>query len=269
MANLAPVRRTVVGAAILIGLLPAAGCETPPPPFLETVRTDEPLVESDIERLAAVLEAIGDDGRGALPSPFRPPPDWAADRTLPVGELVASERAAAERAWSPEAAAKRLEGSTIDTALAARAMTREQLCALVFSVGAAVSRGRVAFGIDLPRLARRGAAEYGSLDGDQRPFASLPPEEQAEVLRRARRLTVGDRAARLASVPEENVALAARHEARLTPLLPDCYRGNPFDGLYPQAEDLGVPFDESDATDRELHFLPDAPGPSSRPDSHS
>ncbi|HEX6986627.1 MAG TPA: hypothetical protein VF170_14695 [Planctomycetaceae bacterium] len=246
--------RSVRPACLLVALAAAlGGCEEPTIEFTETKGIDERLTSQDVAAVIAVLEAVGERDRSRLPMPFPPPPGWTEQRSLPVRELIAEERLALDAAWSPDGAAVRLpRGMPWDPAVSARRLTREQFCALVISVAASLARSAADPDLDLEELARRGTREIEPLARDERPFASLPPEERHATRRRAAWVTIAGRAANLARVPEENLLLVAEHRERLAKVLPAEFFADPFAGLYPRPEDHGVPFEEGDLSDAAL-----------------
>ena len=117
------------------------GCDQPEVPYLETKRIDERLEEAELSRFITVLKAVGAAERRQLMSPLLPAPTWSDHRSLPVRELVATEKEEIERQWSPEFHAEKLSRSeTWARAISDVGWTRKQFCGLFLSVSAAVSR---------------------------------------------------------------------------------------------------------------------------------
>ncbi len=240
-----------------IGIATVAGCETTEVEFLETKQIDERLTEPDVRSVVAVLEAVSEKERSRLPSPFLPPPIWSESRTLPVSELMSAERDAFERVWQPEQIADRIpKGEPWDSAFKSRRLTREQFCALMLSVTAALGRAATDDKISLRELAKRGERELASLTNDERPFSSLTSNERHEILNQAAWFAIRDRARHLDLVPEENVELVIANQEVLRKVLGDELFANPLTGLYPRPEDFGVPFEEGELSDATLTWSP-------------
>lgn len=245
--------RLIIATALtaMTGLF--AGCEKHEIPYLETKRIDEPLTEPDVAIVIKVLESVGESERKQLVSPFLPPPSWAGDRTLPVNELVATEKEASDRQWSISYLADRLQNSMPWThAVAEARLTREQFCALFLSIVATLARDSADSALPLETLVVQGDERLRPLMLDERPFSSLASEEQHATLYVAAWLTIRERAAQLVIVPEENVELIGRHREKLRSLLPPELFADPFHGLYPRPEDYGIPFDEGNLSDETL-----------------
>ena len=229
------------------------GCGPPPSNYAEIVQPDDILVEGDLLRLLGVLEALDDAARARLPVPFIAAPAWSAERTLPVWELLEEDAEAHERAWSATATADLLPaGPDWETLLATHRLSRPQFCGLLLAVGTAVARAQTDRQLDLAFIAARGLRELEPLHDDERPFATLTPEEQYRLVRRAQWLTIADRAARLTAVPDDTSNLVARFQQRLSATLPAAYQTDPLAGLYPRREDLGLPFEEGELSDADL-----------------
>lgn len=225
--------------------------------FTEVVRPDETLAERDLTLLLKVLGHLSPADRERLPVPFLPPPEWAADRTLPIRELVAEDEARLERVWDARDAADRLPaGPDWDALLRGIGMSRAQFCGVLMAFGTASARSRVDARLDLALLAARGRREVGPLRSDDRTFVTLPADEQYHVTRRAAWLTIADRAARLNAVPEANTRLTSRHTDRLSAVLPRVFLSDPLAGLYPRREEIGLPFEEGSVSDRSLTWNP-------------
>jgi len=241
----------------LVALSCLAGCEEPTVEFLETKNIDERLTEREIASIVAVLDAVGQNETAKLPYPFLPPPAWSQSRTLPVSELIAAEEDALDRVWSPDEAAARIpKGEPWDSALKPHHLTREQFCALVLNVAAALARSSTDRAFSLKQLAERGDRELASLANDERPFSSLTSDERHHAMNQAIWLTIRDRAEKLAQVPQENIDAVAAAAPALRKAFGDAYFANPFEGLYPRPEDSGVPFEEGNLSDADLTWLP-------------
>jgi len=247
------IMRCLVLTSALAAITGLVGCEEPAVPFLETKAVDERLTEKDLAAVVGVLGAVGDREQTNLPFPFLPPPVWSKSRTLPISELLAAEEDALQRVWSPEDAANLIpKGEPWDSALKSRRLTREQFCALVLSVSAALGRGSVDRSVSLELLVERGERELASLANDERPFSSLTSDERHRAQNKAIWLTIRDRAEKLTLVPPENVEAAASAGPALRTALGDSYFADPFAGLYPRPEDSGVPFEEHEVSDADL-----------------
>ena len=252
-----PAYRPSAAVTVLVGVL-AFGCEAPTVNFTETKGVGERLTSDDMAAIVTVLRIAGEKERPHLPKPFLPAPQWADQRSLPVAELTAEERDRYETAWSPSAAAAKLPaGDPWETAVSARRLTREQFCALMISVAAALGRAAADSELDLENLKRRGAREIDRLSADERPFSSLPPDERHATLRRATWVAIAARASYLAQVPPGNVQLVDQHREKLAEVLPNEYFADPFGGFYPRPEDYGIPFEEGDVSDADLTWNPE------------
>ena len=234
-----------------------SGCEKAAVEFLETKNVEERLSEKEIAAIVAVLETVGENEKAKLPFPFLPPPAWSQSRTLPVSELISAEEDSLNRVWSSEDAATRIpKGEPWDSALKTQRLTREQFCALVLNLAAALARSSTDRTISLKQLAERGDRELASLANDERPFSSLTSDERHHALNQAIWLTIRDRAEKLALVPTENVEAVAAAGPALRKSLGEIYFRDPFRDLYPRPEDAGVPFQEGELSDADLTWSP-------------
>ncbi len=242
--------------ALTLSLLAIAGligCEQPTVEFLETKAVEEPLTQADLAAVVAIVEAVGEQEQSKLPYPFLPPPVWSESRTLPVSELLAAEEDSLQSVWSPEDAANQIpKGEPWDSALKSQRLTRQQFCALVLSVTAALARGAADPSVSLKQLAERGKRELESLASDERPFSSLTSDERHRALNKAIWLTIRDRAEKLALVPQENIEATQDCQPRFA----ESARGRTFRESVrrplPAPEDSGVPFEERELSDADL-----------------
>lgn len=250
-------RRRAIVVAFCLAVAAVAGCEEPTVPFTETKDVDERLTEQDLTAVVAVATAVGEKARFHLPKPLLPAPQWTPQRSLPVGDLTREEISASEAAWSPTRAEARLpKEPPWDAAIAAQGLTREQFCALVISVAAALAKANADSDLDLQGLERLGEREIESLTGDDRPYSSLSAEEQNSTLRRAAWIAIAGRAGMLSRVPTDNVRLVTEHREALAEVLPPEFFADPFAGLYPRPEDYGIPFEEGELSDLDLTWNP-------------
>jgi hypothetical protein len=236
--------------AILVPLLAGsfAGCGSAEVEFTERKRIDEVLTRREVAEFLHVAESLPAGPLAELEPVFAPLPDWDGGRTLPVSELLRTERESLENRWDTAWLTRREKPSRrLQRALARTRMSHEQFVALALSIGATLSRATLRPDQDLERIEKRGRAEWTDLERDVRPFASLPPEVRYRTLQRAAWVTRADRAERIGAVPAENVAVVEEFRERLAAFFPPSFLENPFDAILDPLDEYGVPFHEPDA----------------------
>ncbi len=249
--------------SLLLALLPTVGivtgCAQNTPEFTERKRIDEELRRSEITRFLRVASDLPEEPLDVLDTAYGELPDWGRTRTLPVAELLRLERLDLDNAWDVERLARHHKPSRrLERALLREKLTYEQFVALALSIGGTLSRSELRPEQDLDAIRERGLAEAVLLERDQRPFASIPPETQYELLQRAAWLTRAHRAEKLANVPDENVELVAEFRDLLTPYFPEDLLANPFDAIVDPLDEYGIPFREPhvENADAELTWSP-------------
>lgn len=240
---------------ILFPCLTLVGCGETGPEYTERKRVDEPLREREVAKFLRILEDLPEGPLESMQPVFAPLPNWDRTRTLPVSELLRLERESLEQRWNVDWLVNRAKPSRrLQRLLAREKMTHGQFVAMALSIGAALRRSTVHPDQILPDIVETGREKWRELEGDQRPFASLPPDDQYRTLQQAAWLVRSHRADRLDLVPEENAELVAGYRDRLAPYYPPEFLENPFDAILDPLEEYGIPFHESGPTDPPLEW---------------
>jgi len=251
------------GIAYSLAAMPAvlSGCADKSIEFTEVKRIDEKVTEPELSTLLGIISHLPNETVPQLPSLFAPPPQWSADRTLPVDELVIEEQRLMEGRQSVEWMAARLHRNrSLQRVLRRRNMTPEQFVGLVVSIGVALSRNTLRDDQELDELLDRGELALDDLRQNTHRFSSLRPDERHRVLQQAMWITRLDRARRLQMVPPENMALAQEHRDVLARVLPAEFLQNPLDAVADLLQERGIPFEDvTDArSDTHIPWMRDA-----------
>lgn len=241
--------RPTVIRHLLVAILAAAtvltGCEEATLTFTEVKKVSEELKPSEIRAFLEIVDHLPDRKLPPFPEVYLPLPDWNAERTLPISDLVDAEQLSLAERWTPEHLVDALPTSrALDRWLFRKRMTREQFIGLTLNIGAALSRSTVRENQDLPAILRKGELVVSKLRSNTKPFNTLTPEAMHNVLHDAAWITRHDRARRLLSVPEKNVKLVLKHSDLLVGLFPAELTRNPFDGITDRLDEQGIPFEE-------------------------
>lgn len=241
--------RPTVIRHLLVAILAAAtgltGCEEARLTFTEVKKVSEELKPSEIRAFLEIVEHLPDQKLPPFPELYLPLPNWNAERTLPISDLVDAEQLSLAERWAPEHLVDALPpGRTLDRWLRRKRMTREQFIGLTLNIGAALSRSTIRENQDLPAIIRKGELVVSKLRSNTKPFNTLSPEAMHNVLHDAAWITRYDRARRLLSVPEKNVELVLKHSDLLVSLFPAELTRNPFDGITDRLDEQGIPFEE-------------------------
>lgn len=229
-----------------------AGCQNAQIEYREVKRPHEKVTEAELKQFLQIVDELPDKQLPPLPPVMRPLPNWSADRTLPVKELVNEERKLLDEGWDVNAITARWKRHAgLQRLVEREGITLEQFVGLTLAIGAAVSRTRLRSDQDLAGLLDRGKSVVARLRQDDRPFAKLSREVRHAVLRNAGWITRMDRAERLKDVPPENVALVQKHAEKLAAILPAYFVENPLDAVADRLEERGMPFEELRATGRD------------------
>lgn len=227
------------------GCLILVGCGETTIDFTEVKRIDERLTDAEMKSFLQIIDSLRDKQLPSMPESFVPPPEWNPSRTLPVGELVDDELLKLSQRWSEDWLAKHLDDSRrLERALNRERMTRKQFVSLATVIGTALSRSTLDPKIDFDQMIEKGEPIIASLREDDRPFSSLSPEGQYQLLQRAVWVTRVDRAKHLKLVPPENVEIVSKHKDRLHEIFPASYVQNPLDDIADVLEEQGLPFIE-------------------------
>lgn len=229
----------------ILSCLTLAGCGATTIDFTEVKRIDERLTDAEMQSFLKIIDSLRDKKLPTMPESFVHPPEWNPSRTLPVGELVDDELLKLSQRWSEDWLAKHLEASRrLERALNKERMTRKQFVALATVIGTALSRSTLDRKTDFDQMIEKGEPIIANLREDDRPFSSLSPEGQYQLLQRAVWVTRVDRAKHLKLVPTENVDMVTRHQERLREVFPASYVQNPLDDIADVLEEQGLPFIE-------------------------
>ncbi len=241
-------RAAVAGCALMAGLS-VSGCGETTIDFTEVKRIDERLTEGEMKSFLRIVDSLRDKKLPVMPEPFVPPPEWNPTRTLPVGELVDDELLNLSKRWSEDWLVKHQESSRrLERALNRERMTRKQFVGLVTVIGTALSRSSLDPKTDFDQMIEKGEPIITSLRNDERPFSSLSPEGQYQLLQRAVWITRVDRAKHLKLVPPENVEIVKKHAEKLRHAFAAAYVQNPLDDIADVLEEKGLPFIETEET---------------------
>lgn len=245
---------------LVLALASLAGCSKQSIEFREVKRVHDKVTEAELSRFLRIVDSLPDKKLPDFPPVYRPLPNWAPERTLPVNELAKEEQELLDEAWDVDALARHLKGNRhLERAVRREQLTLEQFVGLMLAIGAARSRSRLRKDQDLQTAIKHGEAVTAQLEKDNRKFANLSREARYAVLRRAGSITRVHRAALLKEVPPENIALVKSHAERLDKVLPDYFHVNPLDSIADLLEEQGMPFEElpSSGRDAEITWGPD------------
>jgi hypothetical protein len=243
---------TLLPRLIAVGLMAvlffAAGCAEEPSQYTGVRRVDERLTPRDLNQLVSIVQALPGRKLPPFPSLVVPPPNWKADRSLPINQLAAEERQDFARRTTPANLVAALEQSPhLQRLLRREQLTCEQFAGLILSAGAAFARSEIPDEVDLDAAVARGLPVLAALEANPEVYSLLAArsrEEMHAVQRASLWLAVVDRAAWLKSVPPQNVELARSMRDQLMAVLPPEFLTNLLSDLMPVIEDHGVPFRE-------------------------
>ncbi len=227
-----------------------SGCEDPTLTFTEVKRVSEEVTPGELRTFFEIVEHLPDKTLPSFPDLYLPLPNWNAERTLPISDLVDAEQLSLAERWETQHLVDALPQSRrLDRWLLRKRMTREQFVGLTLAIGAALSRSTVRENQDLAEIMAKGERVVSRLRSNGEPFNSLSPEAMHNVLHEAAWITRHDRARRLLSIPETNVELALKHSDELVKLFPGELTRNPFDGIADRLDEQGIPFEELPGND--------------------
>lgn len=232
---------------LLPSLLLLAGCGQSGPDYTEQKRIDEFLDDRDVAVFLRITEELPEPRLEVMEQVFAPLPNWDRTRTLPVAELLRLERESLDARRDVDRLVKRQKPSRrLKRLLEREQMTHGQYVALALSIGAALRRStlRPEQEQELTEIVEKGRERSRPLEADQRPFASLPPDDQYRTLQQAAWLVRSQRAEWLDRVPPENVEVVLGFRERLAAVYPPEFIENPFDGILDPLEEYGIPYRE-------------------------
>lgn len=236
---------TVFAAAMLL-----SGCSDATLTFTEVKRVSEEVTPSELRTFFEIVEHLPEKKLPPFPDLYLPLPNWNAERTLPISDLVDAEQVMLAERWRTERLVDSLPQSRrLDRWLVRKRITREQFVGLTLAIGAALSRSTVRENQDLAGIMTKGENVVLRLRSKGEPFNALSPEAMHAALHEAAWITRHDRARRLLSVPEKNVELVLKHVDDLVKLFPAELTQNPFDGIADRLDEQGIPFEELPGND--------------------
>ena len=231
---------TVLAASTVL-----SGCGETELTYTESKRVSEEVTPGELRAFLEIVDHLPDRKLPPFPDLYLPLPNWNAERTLRVSDLVDSELMTLVDRWSPQDLVDALPQSrSLDRWLLRKRMTREQFIGLALSIGAALSRSTVRENQDLMKFFTRGEEVVSRLRSNTRRFNTLTPETMHNILHDAAWISRYDRAKRLLSVPERNVELVLQHSEQLIELFPAELTRNPFDDIVDRLDEHGIPFEE-------------------------
>lgn len=231
---------TVLAAAMIL-----SGCGDATLTFTEVKRVSEEVTPSELRTFFEIVEHLPEKKLPPFPDLYLPLPNWNAERTLPISDLVDAEQVMLAERWGTERLVDSLPQSRrLDRWLLRKRITREQFVGLTLAIGAALSRSTVRENQNLSGIMAKGESVVSRLRSKGEPFNTLSPEAMHAVLHEAAWITRHDRARRLLSVPEKNVELVLKHVDDLVKLFPAELTQNPFDGIADRLDEQGIPFEE-------------------------
>lgn len=243
MARSSNIRRVLV--TVLVALTVISGCDDPRLTYTEVKRVSEELSPGELKAFFEIVDHLPGRKLPPFPDLYLPLPNWNAERTLPISDLVESEQLALSERWGAQQLVDALPQSrNLDRWLLRKRMTREQFIGVTLCIGAALSRSTVRENQDLNELLKKGDRIVAKLRSNTVPFNTLSPEAMHHVLHEAAWITRHDRARRLLAVPERNVDLVLRHSEQLVALFPPELTRNPFDDIADRLDAQGIPFEE-------------------------
>ncbi|MDA1017742.1 MAG: hypothetical protein O3A00_25200, partial [Planctomycetota bacterium] len=242
-------------ATLIVLIVGMGGCGEATIDFTEVKRIDENLSDAEVQSFVRIIDSLPDNKLPEMPEAFVEPPEWNPNRTLPVGELVDDELLNMSNRWSEDAVVKQLKLSRrLERALNRERMTPKQFVGLATVIGTALSRSMLDDKHNFDQTIEKGEPILAQLRRDDRPFSSLSPEGQYQMLQRAVWLTRVDRAKHLKLVPRENIELVRRYRERLSEIFPESYVKNPLNDIADLLEEKGLPFVELDESGSDEHI---------------
>ena len=222
-----------------------SGCAETELTYTEVKRVSEVVTPAELRAFFEIVDHLPDGKLPPFPDLYLPLPNWNAERTLPVSELVDSEQLTLVDRWGTTDLVHSLPPSrSLDRWLLRKRMTREQFIGLTLTIGAALSRSTVRENQDLREFLSKGEEVVSRLRSNTEPFNTLTPEMKHNILHEAAWITRYDRDKRLLSVPEKNVELVLQNSERLVELFPAELTRNPFDDIMDRLDEQGIPFEE-------------------------
>jgi hypothetical protein len=243
--------KSILLAAIALGLTIVCGCAEPEFVQPEPKRADDLLTKAEIDSFLSIVESLPDqklprENEKDIPSVFLSAPKWNRNRTLPINELVKEEEKMLTDRQSIDwfIAHFPTQSRFLKRALRRERMTIEQFVGLYLALGISMSRDRLPADRDLDQILVRGKLAIAELKKDQRPFSSLPEEQAYFLLEQSGWLAVVDRATRLKPVHTGNLILVRQYSERLGAVMPAEFNRNPLLEFATILDDRGVPFQE-------------------------
>jgi len=227
-----------------------SGCGDSTLTFTEVKRVSEEVSPAELRTFFEIVEHFPEKRLPPFPDLYLPLPNWNAERTLPISDLVDAEQVTLVERWGTKQLVDSLPQSRrLDRWLLRKRITREQFVGLTLAIGAALSRSTVRENQDLAGIMNKGERVVARLRSKSEPFNTLSSEAMHAVLHEAAWITRYDRARRLLSVPEKNVELVLNNVDDLVKLFPAELTQNPFDGIADRLEEQGIPFEELPGND--------------------
>lgn len=248
MTDLSKFRKLL--ATVLAAVMLLSGCGDATLTFTEVKRVSEEVTPSELRTFFEIVEHLPEKKLPPFPDLYLPLPNWNAERTLPISDLVDAEQVMLAERWGTERLVDSLPQSRrLDRWLLRKRITREQFVGVTLAIGAALSRSTVRENQNLSGIMAKGENVVSRLRSKGEPFNTLSPEAMHAVLHEAAWITRHDRARRLLSVPEKNVELVLKHVDDLVKLFPAELTQNPFDGIADRLDEQGIPFEELPGND--------------------
>lgn len=249
MTHSSKVRRVLT--TVLAAVTVLSGCAETELTYTEVKRVSEEVTPGELRAFFEIVDHLPDRKLPPFPDLYLPLPNWNAERTLRVSDLVDSEQLTLVDRWGTKDLVDVLPQSrSLDRWLLRKRMTREQFIGLTLAIGAALSRSTVRENQDLRDFLSKGEEVVSRLRSNIEPFNTLTPEMMHNVLHEAAWITRYDRAKRLLSVPEQNVDLVLQNSERLVELFPAELTRNPFDDITDRLDEQGIPFEELPGNDK-------------------
>ena len=248
MTGLSKFRKVFVAVCAAATIL--SGCGDATLTFTEVKRVSGEITPGELRTFFEIVEHLPEKKLPPFPDLYLPLPNWNAERTLPISDLVDAEQLTLAERWETKQLVDSLPQSRrLDRWLLRKRITREQFVGLTLAIGAALSRSTVRENQDLSGITTKGESVVSKLRSRGEPFNTLSSEAMHAVLHEAAWITRHDRARRLLSVPEKNVELVLQHVDDLVKLFPAELTQNPFDGIADRLDEQGIPFEELPGND--------------------
>jgi len=172
MAGSSKLRKVLVAVCAASTIL--SGCGDATLTFTEVKRVSQEVSPGELRTFFEIVEHFPEKKLPPFPDLYLPLPNWNAERTLPISDLVDAEQVTLVERWGTKRLVDSLPQSRrLDRWLLRKRITREQFVGLTLAIGAALSRSTIRANQDLSGIMNKGEKVVSRLRSKSEPFNIL------------------------------------------------------------------------------------------------